>query len=402
MDLLDDPQVQFLQAIEERNNGSLENAIELFKSILSEHPSLHRARLELAVAYYQALNFAEGRNQAMTVLNNPNTPANVRPKIRAFLDVLQANAQENRWSPFITLGFLYDTNVNAGPDDDTIPTGGGSIVLIPSAVARVDYGYNLSTGISHRYLAQSPISIADSEVSLVWYSKANVYRMDYNAENDRDLDLLSFSTGPTLVAARKYRAGINFSADHMRLGEDNEAYLNTYGVTPKISWIFYEQSAELTADIKLQKSDYLQDANDARDGYRYIGGLSLRKTLRRERMAVEGRVEFFDQETEEGRYAYKGSQLMLGASYQPSKRSNLYTRLQFEKSDYDELDGAFGVVRDEKKQRAIIGASHSFSKSSSLSGWTIDGSYAFTNNISNIELYEYRRKQLGIRVSRSF
>jgi GAF domain-containing protein len=50
------PQQLFERAMRERERGELHQAIRSFHAILDEHPGLNRARLELAVAYYQALD----------------------------------------------------------------------------------------------------------------------------------------------------------------------------------------------------------------------------------------------------------------------------------------------------------------------------------------------------------
>ena len=46
-----DVQALFEQAMKDREEGNLEKSITVFHSILSNQPKLHRARLELAVAY---------------------------------------------------------------------------------------------------------------------------------------------------------------------------------------------------------------------------------------------------------------------------------------------------------------------------------------------------------------
>jgi len=60
----------FRQAMKKRDAGNIYSAIEDFQSILSIQPKLHRARLEMAVAYYQIYKFEEAVKEAEAVLND--------------------------------------------------------------------------------------------------------------------------------------------------------------------------------------------------------------------------------------------------------------------------------------------------------------------------------------------
>ena len=47
----EDPEVAFKEAMDARESGDILGAIEILESIITHEPLLHRARLELAVAY---------------------------------------------------------------------------------------------------------------------------------------------------------------------------------------------------------------------------------------------------------------------------------------------------------------------------------------------------------------
>ena len=73
-----DAEAEFKKAMAARDNGNVAESIAIFEAILSQEPSLHRARLELAVAYYRVTQYEEARRQAQKVLDNPDTPISVR------------------------------------------------------------------------------------------------------------------------------------------------------------------------------------------------------------------------------------------------------------------------------------------------------------------------------------
>src|SRR5262247_184340 len=81
----DEIQTLFEQGLAAREAGHLKTARECFEEILRRNPNLHRARLELAVTEYQALNYGEARWQAQQVLDAPTVPADVRASVGVFL-----------------------------------------------------------------------------------------------------------------------------------------------------------------------------------------------------------------------------------------------------------------------------------------------------------------------------
>ncbi|MBU2478303.1 MAG: hypothetical protein KKA36_04380, partial [Gammaproteobacteria bacterium] len=55
---LDPDEITFKQGMEALEDDRLQTAMKAFQSILTNQSKLHRARLELAVAYYRSLNYA--------------------------------------------------------------------------------------------------------------------------------------------------------------------------------------------------------------------------------------------------------------------------------------------------------------------------------------------------------
>ena len=58
-------QALFDEAMIRRGAGELHESIRLYEQILQNQPALSRARAELALTYYQALNFAAARAEAV-------------------------------------------------------------------------------------------------------------------------------------------------------------------------------------------------------------------------------------------------------------------------------------------------------------------------------------------------
>jgi hypothetical protein len=143
----------FKEGVFQREQGNVFTAIEALETVLSNQPSLHRARLELAVAYFRALNYEQAAQQAQKVLDDPKTPENVRIAVLAFQAQVKRDqaalvAKKHTWEPSVSLGLLYDNNVNAGPDATILP---GGFALDPTASPRSDTAAVGEVGITHTY-----------------------------------------------------------------------------------------------------------------------------------------------------------------------------------------------------------------------------------------------------------
>lgn len=397
----DEVEKLFQQAITQREAGNLEEAIKSFQTILSNQPSLSRARLELAVAYFRTLNYAEARKNAEQVLNDPSTPEGVKTKIRRFLEGVQAEGTPHVWSPFVSLGILWDNNVNAGPGNESFSIGSTTYTLLPSALKHSDHALNLNAGVTHRYLSPESVNIAGSSAAFLWQSQASIYSLDYASHSEFDLDVLSLSTGPAWVAARRWRANINLQADNISLGHGQ--YANYYGLNPAWTGIYENGRTELTADAVLQKRDFTRTVDDARDSDYNSVGLSAGRYLEGDKVAIQGGARVFNEHARQTYFSNNGEEIFAGLNWQISKEANIYGRTSHKQVRFKDIDTtqAFTEKRSDTEKRYVIGANYVFTDSL-LAKWTLAGSLTYIDNASNIAVDNYTRNQVNISLGRSF
>src|SRR5690606_29386695 len=168
---------QYRQGLYQRETGEPYSAIETLQSLLAAEPTLNRARLELAVSYYRTLNFTQARAEAQAVLADPTTPEAVRLSVMAFLKQLEVEeaahfGKPHRFSPSFSLGALYDSNVNAGPDSALLS---GGWVLNPSATSTSDWGYTAQAGLNHNWTSRQVVRMNQSPGRFGWNSYVGAY-----------------------------------------------------------------------------------------------------------------------------------------------------------------------------------------------------------------------------------
>lgn len=392
-----DPEAFFKQGMKEREEGAPYKSIESFQTILSNKPALHRARLELAVAYMQTLQYREAEQQAQAVLDDPQTPPSVRVSILAFLAQLKKDAEQlipqhdHKFN--LSAGILFDSNVNVGPSSDVININ-GDLLDITSGQPVSDSALVLTAGYDHSYRTGKALRFGQSTGMLFWQSGATLYNRGYDEEGEFDLTVLSLRTGPAIVTNSKLRGNIALQADHIRLGDEKLA--NYIGIQPSLTWAF-DASTELTIDAEVTERDFEQESDQGRDAEYYAVGASLGKGYKNNTVGVQAGFEYFNTQAREAEYSNDGWGAYAGVNWQVKPEGSVFGRLSYNESEYGGIVTGVGKVRDEEEIQLIIGGKHMIANEFELSLL-----WMRTEAESNVELYEYERNQISFNVSRKF
>ena len=390
----------FRQGMQALREDRLQTAIRAFNSILTTDPSLHRARLELAVAYYRSLRYAEARRLAQKVLADPTTPPEVRVTILAFLAQLDKEEKQvgkrHEFKPRIALGLMYDSNVNVGPSSDVVEIN-GQIVPLVGGRQQSSNALVLEAGFSHRFQPGRTFHSGERTGSFQWLSDVNLYDREYKDQHAFDLSVLTASTGPAWVVVRHWRAALNLRADQIWLGNTNLALFGS--INPLVTWQFH--NGEFTLDASYTHRRYDKSADSGREGNYKTAGLALGHYYRHRTVATQVGVRGFDFNAKEARFANNGWEAYLGTLLTPWRGGRVYVRLNYRSLNYDGVEPLFNVARDETEKRAVIGFEHDF-RGGRLDKWSLAGDFTYTTNDSNVPIYDYNRRQVSLRVSRRF
>lgn len=395
-------QAKFVDAMAKREKGDLYNAMTLFQSILNTKPTLHRARLELAVTYYHALDYEKAKKEAQIVLDDPQTPANVRVTILAFLAQVESDAKKigvagHTFKPYIGVGWMHDTNVNAGPDSRVTITGD---LLTPGATKTSDSAFIAEGGITHRYQSGKSRLFNQKNAQVLWQTNANIYHRDYFDEHAYDLGIATISTGPAVVVLGDWRGNINLQEDYIRYGSEDLAYFTS--LMPSLTKHFLRGNVELTWDGVFTNEDYQRDEDAGRDAKYWAMQLTLGRVFFNGKLAFQGGASFFDENANLNRYANSGNTLFLATNWKFFDRSNLYGRVLEENRKFDGEEPNFNNIRrDERTRRYTVGLDHTFS-ARWIKDWKLRGEYMRQDTYSTISSYEYDREQVTVMVERSF
>ena len=400
-----DPEVEgkFREGMDALQEDRLKSAIRAFGQILDINPRLHRAKLELALAYYRSMRYEEAEKLASEVLENPATPPAVRVTILAFLAQVKRDSEEfgqkSTIKPFISAGVMHDSNVNVGPSDSIVR--GGDVNLAPGALAKSDNAYVVNAGVDHLYQSGKRIELGERTGMLVWQTSASAYSRVYNKFDEFDLAVASISTGPAVLMLRHWRASLLMRSDYLTLGGHALGWFNS--LNPAVTWQF--DNSELNWDAIYTRRNYNRNIDEGREGDYLATGVNFGRYFNNRRVVTTAgarAIKFF---ADDDQFGYLGGQLNLGVSTNTWHNGSAYARGRISLYEFDGRDTFSGLdkKRDDIEYVTTVGLMHEYKDEDDLlKNWSVSGYWERTNNDSNIGIYSYIRNQWMISLTRTF
>lgn len=398
----DNLQQQFDAALEAIENDHLLTARQTLQDLLADNPSLNRARLELARVHYLSGDYDEAEAEARRVLEDPTTPPQVRTTVLAFLAQIDADQRQqqrrHQWRPSIYAGLMYDSNVNIGPNRDVIDIGGTLYRLSPDSRETSDLAWVVNPAISHIYNPNKRFQWGEHSGNFYWQSDASAYYRGYFDESDLHLGVLTLRTGPAWVVPRRWRAGIGLQADQIWLGNNNLALITS--VNPSIVWQLGDDW-EVGLDGLIGYRNYNHSADSGRDGWDKRLNLSAARYFNNRRWALLGGVGYHDFDADESRFSYHGPGIYAGVITQAWQNGMVYARAGYSRFSFDGREPLFDRRRKDDEWRYTVGFQHDIQEGM-LAGWALQGSWVYTDNKSNVAIYDYDRHAVNLGLARSF
>jgi hypothetical protein len=395
---------QYRLGLYQRETGEPYSAIDTLESLLSGNPTLNRARLELAVAYYRTLNYQRAKEEAARVLADPKTPDAVRLSVSGFVKQIELEEAANfgtphKFEPSVSAGLLYDSNVNAGPDNAVLgSSANGVLTLDAGSLAKADWGYQAQAGINHTWQRPGPVRIGQSTGKFSWNSSASAFRKGYFRYGDNNLDVLSLATGPALILGNNWRGNVNFELDDIYLGGD---HLGLYtSMAPSSTWRI-GSGGEFTLDGQWIKRDFDRNIDQGRDSvYRQVS-VSYGQLVYKNKLSLQAGARYFDENAKAERFSNHGTEVFIGGRLRAWDGGDLFARAAWRQADYAGVEPVFGEARSEQEGRTEFGFSHLFA-AGWLDKWQLAGTWTHVHNRANISLYGYDRDTVQFNLSRSF
>lgn len=400
--MADEIQERFDAAMAAMEANEVYEARRLLTALLNDYPSLNRARVELARADYYVRDYDAAEAEVLTVLEDPDTPANVRPTLLAFLaqirDDRQTFEKKHQWGGYGYTGVMYDSNVNYGTSDVIV---GG----IPFSIEgeKSDWAAVFDAGLLHTYNPNKSFKSGDKTGYFFWQSQATGYYRAYTDENDFNLGVATLRTGPVWAVADAWRFSLAVQGDQIWFGSDRLAFFTSLNPTYSV---MLTPRTELTLDGILQDRNYNDSEDEGRDGTLVGGTVVLSQFYLERKLGAQAGVGYSDFDADEDAFGYKLPEAFVGATYEAWTRGTLYTRLGYRWFEYDANFDALAALigtndRDDDELRFLAGFRHEIA-SGFLEKFVLRGEYVYTDNDSDVDVFDYDRSQVSLGLSRGF
>lgn len=188
-----DLDLMFAFATLSMQEGDTEAAIATLERMLIFNPDLPRVKLELGAAYFRLGAWDAARFYFEDALRS-DPPEEVRTQVTAFLAQIDRRSAPQQWSGFVSLGPVWSSNANLGPQDREIRVAtfpGGVGTLDPSAEPADSFGIRLGAGLTHVLDLGRPNEDA-------WITSLGYGGIRYFSESTGDYDVVDLATGPRL------------------------------------------------------------------------------------------------------------------------------------------------------------------------------------------------------------
>ncbi len=356
-----------------------EEAIGAFERVLIIKPGFSRARIELARAYFEAGNLQEAERLVKIVLENPELPANVRPNVEKFAQVIEAKKKKSFVSGFMLLGLTRDDNVNntVGQTEYFLPVLNNNVA---AAAKKSDFTTSVIFGLNHVYdLGKSG--------DWLWKSTGLGFFQKYQDVKTNEISLVSITTGPSYMT-KAYELYLPVS--YTKIYKQAAPYMIDNTIAAKYTRklpIF-----NLTTSASLKMKTYEKEADRRKDSLTQELSIGISRPFA-EVYTLSASCGMASERSDDGNQSDVESDTIkysLSLAKKINDKLDVTLSHTFKDQGYTLTDPSFSVKRGD--QQRTYGASAMY-KINKKNMFKFD--YTFTDNASNIAAYDYEKNTVA-------
>jgi hypothetical protein len=208
-------------------------AANILKLILEKEPSNKRVQVELAKVYFLNNNISESKKLFIKIKNDKKTPETVKNNISKYLLAIEEKEELiNQFS--ISLGYLYDTNVNSGITTDKIPFNNNGQILYATADDNMKPKSDSAIVTTFSFNHKNHINSYSYINSLIYISKTNYKKLDTS-----DMQIINLQSS-YLTKNKVINLNIPFAIT--KLTTKSTFYFDEYSLKPSIAYKLNHQN----------------------------------------------------------------------------------------------------------------------------------------------------------------
>ena len=384
---LGNPAFDFYFGVAAIDAGHAGEGVLALERYIANFPDNLTARLELARGYFALGDNARAREE-FDAVQKANPPPAVQANVQRFMDAIRAreSAYQTTAGFYAEVGVGHDSNVNGGVGSPTVNLPGfGSVTLLTGVKTGDSFGYVAAGGnVSHPLAPGVALFGAVSADA-----KQNRTDTAFNQNNANVAGGVSFLREKNL-----YR----LTGSYSELGVQNDWYRKATGVTGEVSHQLDELQL-VSGFLQYAKLEY-QPPNDVRNAGLYALGGSYRKAFIGSWQPLLTLSANYGEERDRrsrpdlGRKFYGGR---VAVAVTPMPKWALSAGATYQQGRYDGPDLLLGTVRKDKYYGVDAALSYALTRN-----WSVRGEYTYSDNKSNLALYEFERHMAAVKLRYEF
>lgn len=379
------------------DSGDASQGVFALERVLIQHPDNQAARLELARGYYELEEYQRSRKEFETIMA-ASPPDEVKSKVQGYLDAIRLRESRYRSTAnaFFRIGTGNDSNANSATDDTQInglapafsPLLAGTTIT-PSSRAQSSSFTDIAAGTN----LNLPLT---KNWSLVGGSDLSATIFNDDVASNFNTTAFNFRAGAQQRIGTQHR--LNYQLSHQALILKDDFYRNTSNFTLGWGWELNNIS-QIQSYARLGQSEHVKTALSTQDTDTQTFGASyLRRvaSLPLQPLLSAG-LSFGSEAPQSNSKVLKATLgksftgINLGALLNINKKSSARINLNYQDSEYDGQQVAFGRAREDGALALNLNYDYLLSRR-----WKFNAYVNHLDNSSNINIYDYDRSRIGV------
>lgn len=370
-------------------SGEPDLAIAEFKTLLARNPNQPYVRLELAMAYLQKRDTASAKSEVQKLIEAKPPPA-VQRQAERLASYIQRSEKRLFASVRATIGPQFDTNVTAGPSDDTVNVLGDGILR----AEKQREGWLINNNFNFDLL----YDFSDRDG---WFWRNSLYFLhnEYLDSDDKDFNYTYTSPRTGLeYYGPQVRARLPFGMVDTRFA--NESLSRSFFLNPSLEYSLTKR-LELTLGYRYEDEEFIGRVRDAQSNLTHssIFGPRYRFELGNTVHIASLLWGYSARDAEAERFSY--NEWSVGPSYflRFETGTEAYVSASFLDRDYDAPAFVFTRLPDRADERYAVTVALS---QTLYKNYFVSASFSYIQNDSNVSLFEYDKILAGISIGINF
>jgi tetratricopeptide (TPR) repeat protein len=386
---LNDPNINFYLGRSAFELKKYQESLVAYERVLFEKPDSLRTQLEMARAYFLSKEYKSAKKMFQNLEENPKVPGELKQNIAKYLSVIDTKIPKHFFNGMLMAGVTYDSNLKNRSKHDSY------------------YSPLINDNVTTTTLDASGWAIQEVGVFNYLYKKDDmeqfkntvmIYNRDMRKSEYSSDDVTLININPIYQVKYNQKLNIDYSLFSDIMWLDNKKYINTYGVSPKISYM-YDVKNTIISTLKYQKKSYAQSENKSKNSvYKQIDG-SIKHNYKSNLIFTPTLTVAKERKNDNNQVVVDYDSYSLGLNttyiYRPYLLFN--PSIIYKKTKYKDMDTSFNKKAKHTNMKYGIVGTYIHS-----TDWIFNTNLSFTKQSSNIAKDEYDKYNFGFNVIRSF